>query len=213
MKLVRKVDVKVDEVIELIKELDLKSANRLAKEVLKLDYEDFSLVLIVENNEIKEKPIIKKWMKYPSTRIEFNKWQQKKIDSWNANDFLGFYLNIYCNNLLHEDVQFVINSSAEDKAFVKEKTIIKRVLQKKFTNDKKEMRLYIKWIIPWFVSEESWVDGVVKFNSIFSQRTSTFYNEFRKASNSKAKRDKIKFSRRTSDSLYADKSKWDGVEE
>lgn len=138
--------------------------------------------------------------KYPS----LIHWKNKDINEWISNDFLGFYLFVYNENVGEEDVLF-IGRTAND-VMGKEKGNISRCLKTFFSEDKLELKNYIEYIVKWWISPESFPDSLPSFWSIFGTN-GTFVKQYR--ASKLVKKKKVLKNRKEVDNHYADKQNWD----
>jgi hypothetical protein len=152
-----------------------------------------------EVKEPREKAI--NYQSIPSKRPEFRRWKRKDIEQWKSTDFIGYFLYKYLETVGEECIDL---KRTNKYLFAPEKSTVKRCFEVVFNSDTVAFRDYIDFIIPWWVSDESWVsEKIPKFNSVFTQK-STFYSTFK---TSKTVKPKGK-SRKELDNHYASSDAW-----
>lgn len=157
--------------------------------------------------EKRETPLRKKPVSYkntPSKRPEFKRWQRRRIiENWDSADFLGYYLNKFAEIIGEEDPDF---KRANTYKFTKEKQYISKCLKTHFNGDKEKFKEYIDFIIPWWISEDSFVEDLPNIWSVFTYKKGTFVKKFM---SEKLSLKKNKFKRKDIDNQFAEKDMWD----
>jgi hypothetical protein len=141
----------------------------------------------------------------PSTRIEFNHWKNKQVEKWVPIDFVGYYLNMHVEIIGEEDLEF--RGRGINERFTKERVYIDLCFEK-FFDSKDDFKHFIKWILKWWMSEDSFVTGYPSFWTIFTSNKSVFAKNY-KANKSNITKKKIVKSRKQVDNEFANKSAWD----
>jgi hypothetical protein len=160
--------------------------------------------VIQENKKQKREPSSKprktKIDRYkPSTIPSLMHWKENKLKDWCCTDFLGYYLNKYNEIIGEEDIAFV--NTKPMYSFGKERNFIKRCLENIFDNDKLDLKKYIDFIIPWWISKDSFTKDLPNLYAIFG--AGGFIKIYRQT--------KLKgTSRAKMDNKFAEKDAWDG---
>lgn len=158
--------------------------------------------------ESKEAPPREKAVNYktiPSKRPEFIRWRKKDSKDWNMFDFIGYYLSKYIEYFKEEDPDF---KKVNSYIFGKERGQVNNCLKTVFSEDKEKMKEYIDFILPWWVSEESWVTDLPSFGAIFTTK-GAFYRAFVSAKNAPPKKN----NRQQADNHAASWESWKDFEE
>jgi hypothetical protein len=152
----------------------------------------------------KEAPPREKAVNYqtiPSKRPEFRRWRTKDVEKWKSTDFIGYFLHNYLEIVGEECIDL---KRTNKYLFAPEKSMVKRCFELVFNEDPILFKEYIEFIIPWWVSDGSWVsEKIPKFNSVFTQK-STFYATFKASKDAKPKAQ----SRKELDNHYASADAW-----
>jgi hypothetical protein len=139
----------------------------------------------------------------PSKRPEFKRWQgRREVENWNSSDFLGYYLNKFVEIIGEEDADF---KRANTYKFTKEKQYLNQCLKTHFNEDKEKFKEYINFIVEWWMSEDSFVDGLPTIWSVFTSKKGTFVKKFIAEKLVPKKKGK----RKDVDNQFAGKSAWD----
>lgn len=112
----------------------------------------------------------------PSKRSNFRRW--KKIDDfskWKSDDFIGYYLHLFKEAVGEEDPDF---KRANSYKFMKEKNCINNCLKTHFNGDREKFKEYIDFIIPWWMSPDSFPDSVPSIWGVFTSNKGTFVKKF-----------------------------------
>jgi hypothetical protein len=139
----------------------------------------------------------------PSKFIKFNKWKKINIDDWSLDDCIGYYLNKYLEITHIEDCDF--KNCIKNRSFIRAENTIGDCLDEFFNNDREELKRYIDFIIPWWISEESFVKELPSFYSIFTSKKRTFIKCFEA---SKVIKNKVLKKRKDNDSEFTQKDGW-----
>lgn len=132
----------------------------------------------------------------PSKKPMWVLYKKRDIEDWVYQDFIGYYINLYKEHTGHEDPEFQTHLYGTQKIYV-----VKAFLNV-FEGNKVELKKYLGWVIPWIMSEESWVDPVVNFFSVFGKK-GPFLKNFQMRDIKKGKSGRSK-----DDNHYADKDNW-----
>ncbi len=151
-----------------------------------------------ENKKTKRtyKPRKPKPPRKPSEIPSLVYWKEKEVKDWCATDFLGYYFYKYKKIIKEDDVEFM--GISRTYSFGKERGFIKKCLNDFFNSDKKEFKKFIDFILPWWISKESWTKDLPVLNSVFLN--ANFVKAYK---SSKCKK------RNILDNNYADKENWD----
>lgn len=123
---------------------------------------------------IKEKSI--NYKNIPSQRPEFRRWKKKTdYEQWKIDDFIGYYLHLFKEIVDDEDVDF---KRATAYKFAKERACFNNCLKTHFNGDKEKFKEYIDFIMPWWMSKDSFVDSIPSIWSVFTSKKSTFVKRF-----------------------------------
>lgn len=155
--------------------------------------------------KVREKPI--SYKEIPSKRGMFIEWRKKdNVEDWRGGDFLGFYLNLYVKHVGYEDPDFMRMNTY---LFTSERKVVNDCLKMVFRNDRQLFKDYLEYIIPWWISDESFVTPIPYYKSVFTKKT-TFLAIFLDS----IKKSKKPMSRKELDNHYASSDAWaDWLEE
>ena len=136
------------------------------------------LLSFIRKDKEEPKPIERKnanTKNKPSQKGIFRQWKRKDLEEWGAWDWIGYYLTKYKEIVGKEDVDF--KGRPVSYKFQKEAAYLKRC-KERFFEDEEEFKEFIDFIIPWWLSKDSFVEGSPSFWSIFTSSKSTFYKKF-----------------------------------
>lgn len=180
-------------------------AQKIKKKIPKKPTPNTKDLLSFIEAEKKETPVREKGISYkniPSRRPEFKRWQKRlDVNNWNSTDFLGYYLNKFVEVIGEEDTDF---KRINLYKFTKEKRYVGDCLKTHFNEDNEKFKEYIDFIVPWWISADSFVDSLPSIWSVFTSKKGTFVKKFVS--------DKLlpkTTKRKDADNTMADKSSWD----
>lgn len=153
-----------------------------------------------ENKKEPRKPRTRIDRSKPSTIPSLIHWKEKKLKDWCCTDFLGYYLNKYKEIVGEEDIQFVGLKSGY--GFGKERGAIKKCLELFLENSNLELKKYIDFIIPWWISEDSWAKDLPNLFALFCSGAFVKIYKQTKFKTKNVTRSKV-------DNKFSNKEEWD----
>lgn len=138
----------------------------------------------------------------PSKRPMFKEWKKIDVSKWKSRDFLGYYLNSYKELMGEEEKGFIRDNRY---LFNSEKGYVGKCLKYLFDGNNEEFKEFIDFVIPWWMSDESFVDvKIPNFHAVFTVKPA-FRNCY---ISSKTAKPKAK-SRKELDNHFASANAWD----